>query len=201
MEGYARTMKSERAYSLDYFRRSIPRRNFWLYSRGRWNLEESEYLDAMAAYIAMAPDQCPYRRPKLTDDKIKTLQGNESPDCETYIELIFPSLNATYQAVTRVRAMIRCLRVLNALQTHVPAGSNTVPKLADLGLPVETTMDPYTYPRKPLHVKKLPQGWLVYSVGPNGQDDGGKVSDSYSNTGDTGVGPPSLLKADEPAKK
>ena len=95
--------------------------------------------------------------------------------------------------------MIRCLRVLNALQTHVPAGSNAVPKLADLGLPAETTTDPYTYPRKPLHVKKLPQGWLVYSVGPNEQDDGGKLEDPMS--GDVGVGPPSLPKADEPAKK
>ena len=34
-----------------------------------------------------------------------------------------------------------------------------------------------------------PRGWLVYSVGPNFQDDGGKVDDPVH--GDVGVGPPS----------
>ena len=52
----------------------------------------------------------------------------------------------------RTRAEIRCLRVLNALQTHVPAGSNEMPKLSELGLPAETTTDPFN--GEPLHVKK-----------------------------------------------
>ena len=81
----------------------------------------------------------------------------------------------TFQAVADTRSMIRSLRVLNALQTHVPAGSNEVPKLTELGLPAETITDPFT--GEPLHVKKTPQGWLVYSVGPNFQDDGGKLDD------------------------
>ena len=75
--------------------------------------------------------------------------------------------------------------MLNALQTHVPAGSNVVPKLTELGLPAETITDPFT--GEPLHVKKTPQGWLVYSVGPNFRDDGGKLDDPH---GDVGVGPP-----------
>ncbi len=100
--------------------------------------------------------------------------------------LLFPALEAAYVAVTRTRAEIRSLRVLNALQTHVPAGSNETPKLSELGLPVETTTDPFT--GEPLHVKKTPQGWLVYSVGPNRQDDGGKLDDPRD--GDVGVGPP-----------
>ena len=90
--------------------------------------------------------------------------------------------------------MIRCLRVLNALQTHVPEGSDEVPKLSELGLPAETTTDPYT--GDPLHVKKLPQGWLIYSVGKNFVDDGGKFDDEHS---DVGVGPP--LPAAKPADK
>jgi hypothetical protein len=100
--------------------------------------------------------------------------------------LLFPALNAEYVAVTRTRAELRCLRVLNALQTHVPGGSNEVPKLTDLGLPTETITDPFT--GEPLHVKKTPQGWLVYSVGPNFKDDGGKIDDPTN--GDVGVGPP-----------
>ena len=52
--------------------------------------------------------------------------------------------------------------MLNALQTHVRVGSNDVPKFSELRLPAETTTDPFT--GDPLHVKKTPQGWLVYSV-------------------------------------
>ena len=85
--------------------------------------------------------------------------------------------------------------MLNALQTHVPAGSNEVPKLTELGLPAETITDPFT--GEPLHVKKTPQGWLVYSVGPNFQDDGGKLDDPTN--GDIGVGPPP--PAAKPAEK
>ena len=58
--------------------------------------------------------------------------------------------------------------------------------------------DPYT--GESLHVKKTPQGWLVYSVGRNLKDDGGKVEDPTN--GDVGVGPPpAAAKPAEPAKK
>ena len=64
-------------------------------------------------------------------------------------------------------------------------------------LPVETTTDPFN--GEPLRVKKMPKGWLVYSVGPNLQDDGGKLGDV--DHGDIGVGPPPAAKPDEPASK
>jgi len=83
------------------------------------------------------------------------------------------------------------------LQTYVPAGSNEVPKLTDFGLPAEAITDPYT--GESLRVKKTPQGWLVYSVGPNFRDDGGKLDDPDDQiNGDVGVGPPPRVA--EPAK-
>ncbi len=101
----------------------------------------------------------------------------------------FLAVQATLLIVARTRARTRTLRVLNALQAHVPAGSNEVPKLTDLGLPSETITDPFT--GEPLHVKKTLQGWIVYSVGPNYQDDGGKLDDWPD--GDVGVGPPPVV--------
>ncbi len=68
-----------------------------------------------------------------------------------------------------------------------------MPKLSELGLPAEATIDPFN--GEPLHVKRLPQGWLVYSVGRNLQDDGGKLDDNS----DIGVGPPT--PADKPTEK
>jgi hypothetical protein len=99
--------------------------------------------------------------------------------------MLLRSLGATFSSVARVRADIRALRVLNAMQTHVLAGSNEIPKLSELGLPANTTTDPFN--GQPLHVKKTAQGWLIYSVGRNLRDDGGKLDDP---DGDVGVGPP-----------
>jgi hypothetical protein len=187
MEGYMRAIKSDRAFGLDSFQ-ALPLRNFWLYRRGSCNREESRYLDALAAYLAVAPGCRSYHTSNLTVDKATGKVSGGS----------FPSLDATHVATTRERAMIRCLRVLNALQSHVSAESKETPKLADLGLPAETTTDPFAA-GKPLHIKRLAQGWLVYSVGPNGQDDGGKVEDPQN--GDVGIAPLTPTKADEPAKK
>jgi hypothetical protein len=53
-------------------------------------------------------------------------------------------------------------------------------------------VDPFT--DEPLHVKKTPRGWLVYSVGPDFKDDGGKLD----GRSDIGVGP---TPSEKPAKK
>ena len=87
------------------------------------------------------------------------------------ITLLEPSLRAVREPAERTRAMSRALRVLNAIQIAVPPGSDLVPKLDDLGLPMVATIDPFN--GEPLHVKKVREGWMVYSVGPNLVDDGG----------------------------
>ncbi len=84
------------------------------------------------------------------------------------------------------------VRVLNAIQSRVLPASDRVPDLAELGLPVEATIDPFN--GEPLHVKRLPEGWMVYSVGINLVDDGG-IPDGKS---DVGVGP---IRKEETAKK
>jgi hypothetical protein len=194
MEGYTWILKSERAFGLESSR-TFPFRNFWLLNRGIWNQRESAYLDLMQAFIAT-------RDPSdLTIQgiyaKIPTAWGTPSQLAhpEFFAELVFPSLKATHQAVVRMRATLRCLRVLNAIQAHLPAGSTEPPKLSELGLPAEATIDPFN--GEPLHVKRLPQGWLVYSVGQNLQDDGGNLDNSI--TGDVGVGPP--IPAGKPTEK
>jgi hypothetical protein len=198
-------LKSERAFGCDQFR-AFPARNFWLAARVHWNREESAYLDAIQAYITMASKPGFQQEDKKSVEKALSAQGvSTDPPHATkwgsvkqalaqrgiFASLITPALQAAHEAATRGRAMIRCLRVLNALQTHVPEGSDHVPILTELGLPAETTTDPYT--GEPLHVKKLPQGWLIYAVGRNYKDDGGKLDD----TSDIGIGPPPTAEAVE----
>lgn len=107
------------------------------------------------------------------------------------VTLLEPALASARQAADRSRALVRSLRILNALQSHAMEGDPT-PDLADLGLPADTTIDPFN--GEPLHVEKLPEGWLVYSVGPDGVDDGGKLD----GKADFGFGPTGLNKRVQP---
>jgi hypothetical protein len=61
-------------------------------------------------------------------------------------------------------------------------------KLTDLGLPADAIIDPFT--DQPLIVKKIDGQWLVYGLGANQKDDGGKIE----NQDDVGLGP---LKRDK----
>lgn len=98
-------------------------------------------------------------------------------------DLLIPSVEAAIKANSRDIALIRVLRVLNALQQ---AGDDAV-GLVDVDLPAETTTDPFT--GKPLIVKKTDDGWLVYSVGEDQTDDGGKIDDGM----DFGFGPTEMF--------
>ncbi len=97
---------------------------------------------------------------------------------------IDPTLDAARESLNRSRAMQRCLRTLNQLEAQQ---STAVFSVGSLGLPADATVDPYT--GKPLTIRHTDKGWLVYSVGKNLRDDGGKLDD----LSDTGVGPPEIM--------
>lgn len=86
-------------------------------------------------------------------------------------ELLMPALQAAFKSASRDVAMIRTLRVYNALLMAEQAGHDPQ-GLADLDLPAEETIDPFT--GEPLIVKRTDKGWVVYSVGENEVDDGGQ---------------------------
>jgi hypothetical protein len=87
----------------------------------------------------------------------------------------------------RIKAMLRSIRIINALQKKASADNGKIPTMAELGLPVEVGIDPFN--GKAMIIKKLPEGWLVYSVGENFKDDGGKVDEENSKPLDVGFGP------------
>jgi hypothetical protein len=179
MEGFVWAMKSERCCGIA-MGDELPGGSVWLIGVGIGKMWKSAYLDMFPTYISLAGSPAPFREIEQAIDQ--TIDSNKS----FMNSLLQPAIKAAFSAVARTRASIRCLRVLNALQTHAPSGSKEAPKLTELGLPAETIADPFT--GEPLHVKKTPQGWLVYSVGPNYRDDGGKLEDPRD--GDVGVGPP-----------
>ncbi len=186
MDGFPAALKSERAFTRGYLAQ-YPYRHFWLISRGVWNRRESEYLEKMQFFLTLLREPISYQQIEKSFDKTDFQWGNDPSEEEKRYP--FKVVLLVLKSIVRAQAETRSLRVLNALQTHVPAGSETVPKLSELGLPPETTVDPFN--GQPLHVKKLPNGWLVYSVGWNLIDDGGKISRGL----DAGVGPPPAAKS------
>jgi hypothetical protein len=185
--GYIWAIKCERVAGLELFG-DIPSRRFWLLSRALYNRWESQCLDEWRASLNMSRDQRPYR------DSIQLLhqvQAKMSPTERTLAEkyssgLVGPSNDAFHTCVVYVRVKSRCLRVLNALQTRLTTGATELPKLTELGLPAEAITDPFT--GEPLHVKRTTHGLLVYSVGLDYQDDGGKLDGGD----DVGLGPPPI---------
>jgi hypothetical protein len=178
LEGYTWALRSERAFSLSSSR-EMPGAGFWL-TRGLTNQFTLGLLDLYDRYLDDAAR--PYPRSAAASRSAQRPRFSLNP-YNTLITLLEPSLVRAREPAERVRAISRALRVLNALQVRVPAGSDQVPPLNELGLPAEATIDPFD--GEPLRVKTLPRGWMVYSVGGNGVDDGGQ----FDGRSDVGVGP------------
>jgi hypothetical protein len=114
-----------------------------------------------------------------------TVSGNlNSAPRGTLGELLWPGLRAGVEARTRDLAQIRALRILNSLQRFGEAQGREASGLAELGLPGEAIVDPYS--GQPILLKRTGGGWIVYSVGQNGRDDGGTLDDKRL---DVGIGP------------
>jgi hypothetical protein len=181
MDGYASMLRSERAFGLDKTN-TLPNRDSWLVQRGMLNLGTSVYLDEIATFLTLTRGDCPsYREAEGTIHRTRRADASFAGDA--FAKKVCLGIQTTHLAVTSMRAQIRALRVLNAIQARVPANRKAPPRLDELGLSAETIADPFT--GEPLHVKKSPQGWSVYSVGANFKDDGGKMDD----LSDIGVGP------------
>jgi hypothetical protein len=83
-------------------------------------------------------------------------------------------------------AVVRSLRVLNALRLFAKVHRREAGGLEDLDLPDDALIDPYS--GSPLKVKRTDAGWKVYSVMANGVGDGGEFRDRL----DYGVGTPRM---------
>jgi hypothetical protein len=138
--------------------------------------DECDYLDLFSQQLEFSS------RP-FADLVAADAEGKHHGQLGTLSRLMVPSLWENRKANDRVRARIRCLRVLNAVLGRAEQGDQSDPKLDKLGLDPDATTDPFT--GTPLHLKRMTDGWLVYSAGENLQDDGGDLSGQR----DVGVGP------------
>ena len=178
-EDYVHALKTERVLGLSMYSTEIPWGRWW-FTRAYHNTEVLKYLE----YLQQAIDGA-----SKPFNERKAPQPDESHGVAS---MILPAVQAHSEAHTRVRAQLRCLRVLNALQKDGMADDQDI-DLKTLDIPAEATIDPFT--GKPLLVKQTPEGPVIYSVFKDLEDDGGKV-ETFE---DVGVGP--VPDADRLAEK
>jgi tetratricopeptide (TPR) repeat protein len=174
-ESYRAALVAERAFGLSAFN-DMNLGRFWP-ARGFWNNAVIYYLDVMDQQRSLA---------SMPSHQILAAAPPPVPKAispwNVLADLVVPALDAARQAADRCRAQMRCLRILNTV-TRLEQRGAAVTGLADLGLSEDETTDPFT--GQPLWMKKLPDGWVIYSVGKDLKDDGGKVDDLT----DFGLGP------------
>lgn len=166
MQQFVHALRTERALGIESFR-TLPVMLGTLQSS--WN----NYMDIMEQQIALGAKS----HYELADVQKIPSKG--------ITKTIDPAIAAAREAMNRSRATLRCLRILNQIRARNISPDSLSAEA--LGLPQEILVDPYN--GKPLTIRSTPEGWIVYSVGQNNKDDGGKLHD----LSDIGVGPPEVM--------
>jgi hypothetical protein len=159
VEGFQSMLKTARVVGLQKIR-GRPAEG-WL-AKARRSQEASAYLEQFEELLSQASGT-------YTEFQRAETALSLSPATRGWLR----TMVAYREGMERTRAQVRCLRVLSALQRADEEGEPDGPDLADLGLPRDAILDPFTGDR--LRVKKLPEGWLIYSLGSNMKDDDGRI--------------------------
>lgn len=126
-------------------------------------------LDYYSRVIELAREPLNLQEPKMTE------QEEASRTLPPLARLIIPPGTKAAMAFRRCQAETRCAIVALAAERFRVANGRWPETLAELTakyLP-EVPLDPFD--GAPLRYRKTPEGALVYSVGPDGKDDGGKI--------------------------
>lgn len=147
------------------------------------------YRSIMTQYQAAASRSEPYPDLKKRIDTVETQIRDRSPGMLT--AMIVPALGAVFKAQTRSVAHHRAAAALVAA-TKQQLETGTVPATLDeytVTLLPPVSRDPFTADQ-PLLMKRTDDALVVYSVGPDGEDDGGPVApraDKVEGNDDVGL--------------
>jgi hypothetical protein len=184
-----RALKSERAVSADWanehllWKPLLPAACRSILISEQWSL-----LDEIDAHLQLA--EMPWHEART---RIAPSESVAPPSKRGKLaDSLLPGLQATFHANARILAVLRSLRIYNALRQFAEKHGREATGLDELGLPASATIDPYS--GEPLKIKHTDDGWLVYSVMENGVDDGG----DFIGRKDYGVAPPKLRLTESP---
>jgi hypothetical protein len=101
-----------------------------------------------------------------------------------------PGVAASAAAHGRQIALLRCLRIFNALRLFAETKKREATGLEEIDLPAEAMRDPFG--DGPLKARLEEDGWLIYSVMADEKDDGG----DFREQKDYGLTPPGERRAE-----
>jgi len=167
VNGFRHALVSERIYGLASFRSDIFGGNMQSIQAWCFKRYACDYLDLMDESIQLVT------RPRHTI--ADELNGLTEREVGPLAALMVPGLLGARDAHDGTLARVRCVRLLNALQRHLPESISDDMVLSQLPGAEESRQDPFT--GKPLIVRVADEAVVVYSVGINGTDDGGSLDD------------------------
>ena len=186
-EQFARVLESERAFNISSFEGMASNIQMAIPILGSvvnvtWHFKnwESDCLDYYGKIVPLAdrPWYAAHGNPLWGNTS-----GGKNTSRSTLVTLLFPAIQAAYTVTNRSIALVRCLRILNALGEYQEKNGREAKGIADLNLPKEAIIDPFSGDQ--LRLKSTPKGWVVYSVHENGVDDGG----DFNEMKDVGLAP------------
>ena len=158
------TFLSERAFGIASFQSVIETKWIWPL-RAIWIRDLDDSLSVMDRAVSVA--EKPFDM-----NGFSKIVGQRQLGDQTIVAM--QSVLHSYQGSAELTALLRCVRVLNALLPLAKEGKT--PTIEELPLPEEAKQDPFI--RKPLRLRgSNEEGWIIYSVGANQQDDNADGTD------------------------
>jgi len=129
------------------------------------------YVDLMEGYIEAA--QVPPHKRKSASDAVVAKIGT-IPKIHILLRMIMPALSRVTMIDIRIIAQLRTARVGLAIQRYRLATGRLPDALSALVPAYLEAVPKDPFDDKELRYKKLETGFVVYSIGEDGNDDGGK---------------------------
>ena len=125
-----------------------------------------------AVEIAKLPPEAQRTKFQALEQKAKSLSNSNA----IFARMSIPPALKVAEASHRTRTELRCAVVALAVERYRRANDKWPDSLDQL-VPGQLKSVPLDlYDGKPLRYKRLEDGVLIYSVGPDGKDDGGKIN-------------------------
>jgi hypothetical protein len=186
----ARVLTTERAYAISTLDPWLGEANRFIVGFIGWPIKQY-YIGILDAYVDQL-DMATNPWYEMRNQFVKRGANSRPTGHGVLADLAIPALDAAYQSNARNLALVRSLRIFNALRLHAEENGHEAQGLNDLPLPKEATIDPFS--GEPLKLKHTDDGWIVYSVMENGVDDDG----DFIGLKDYGVAPPRYRMTQKP---
>jgi len=178
---WQKALATERVFGLDQFRR-LPCApvfcNLFLFGALQNYLDT---VDLVGVYLELTAGRHRNLRESDLRTALEAAARSRWSFLNPLVELVVPAFSSARNALARGIILRNCLLVLISLKK---AGGEAKPEEVLAQLPEDFRWDPFSGGN--LRVVTTEAGWLIYSVGPDGIDDGGDLAGNK----DWGIGPP-----------